>query len=81
MKVYGIEHAAMCPTTEIMIHRTHVIYINKVCCHPLAAHPILIGVKMPGHQASPVGVPKGAMVRPPCGRGAPWSSISPKVCS
>ena len=24
MKIYGIDHAAMCLTTEIMIHRTHV---------------------------------------------------------
>ena len=24
MKIYCIDHAAMCPTTEIMIHRTHV---------------------------------------------------------
>ena len=29
MKIYGICHAAMCPTTEIMIHRTHAI-IYKV---------------------------------------------------
>ena len=28
-KTIGIDHAAMCPTTEIMIHRTHVMLSKK----------------------------------------------------